>query len=54
MLTKADGAVEADETYIGGAARNMHAAKRKAKIKGTGGVGKAIVMGVLERSGSED
>src|SRR5882762_6676447 len=30
---KFSGTVEADETYIGGKARNMHYAKRKAKVK---------------------
>jgi len=43
--------VEADETYIGGKARNMHKVKRAEKITGTGGAGKAIVMGMLERGG---
>ena len=43
------GIVEADETYIGGLARNMHKDKRGKKIKGTGGSGKTIVMGMLER-----
>jgi transposase-like protein len=42
-----------DETFIGGKARNMHKAKRKAKIgdqrRGTGMVGKVAVMGLLER-----
>jgi transposase-like protein len=47
-----DGAeVEVDETFIGGKARNMHVAKRKKKITGTGGKGKAIVFGVMERGG---
>ena len=46
---KMGGTVEADETYIGGLARNMHRDKRGKKIKGTGGSGKAIVMGMLER-----
>lgn len=41
------GMVEADETFIGGAARNMHKGKRKAK--GSGTIGKAIVAGILER-----
>jgi transposase-like protein len=45
------GTVEADETYVGGHAKNMHASKRKEKIKGRGIVGKAIVQGVLERGG---
>ncbi len=43
------GEVEADETFIGGKARNMHPGKRKAK--GSGTVGKAVVMGLLERHG---
>lgn len=48
---KFEGEVEADETFIGGKARNMHADKRKQKITGTGGAGsgKAIVIGVLDR-----
>src|SRR6202050_2272403 len=44
--------VEADETFIGGLARNMHKNK-KAKITGTGGAGKAIVMGLLDRHTSK-
>lgn len=43
------GECEADESFIGGRARNMHAGKRK--VKGSGSVGKAVVMGVLERHG---
>ncbi len=43
------GTVEVDETYIGGSAKNMHRNKRE-KI-GTGGKGKAIVMGMIEREG---
>jgi len=43
------GEVEVDETFIGGKARNMHKGKRKAK--GPGMVGKAAVMGLLERNG---
>ncbi|SPE35901.1 hypothetical protein SBA6_50018 [Candidatus Sulfopaludibacter sp. SbA6] len=45
------GQVEADETYIGGKARNMHAHKRAKKIKGTDGKDKTAVMGILERGG---
>ena len=41
--------VEVDETLIGGRARNMHKAKRKRIITGTGSVGKTAVMGLLER-----
>jgi len=50
---KFSGPVEADETYIGGLARNMHFKKRetmKANEK-FGKIGKAIVMGMLERDG---
>jgi transposase-like protein len=48
---KLGGEVEADETFIGGKARNMHASKRTKKITGTGGKDKTIVMGILERGG---
>lgn len=49
------GEVEVDETYIGGKARNMHkgrkdALKRSGELT-TGGGGKTIVMGMLERGG---
>ncbi len=50
-LEKMRGEIEIDETYIGGKARNMHASKRAQKIKGTGGMGKVAVMGLLERHG---
>ncbi|MBI1815881.1 MAG: IS1595 family transposase [Deltaproteobacteria bacterium] len=43
------GPVEADETFIGGKARNMHKHIRKQRIRGTGGVGKELVMGLLDR-----
>ncbi len=48
---KLTGEVEADETYIGGKARNMHKDKKARKITGTGFVGKVAVMGLLERHG---
>lgn len=48
---KLSGHVEADETFIGGKARNMHAAKRARRITGTGGKDKTAVMGILERGG---
>lgn len=48
---KLSGQVEADETFVGGKAKNMHASKREEKIQGRGPVGKAIVMGLLERHG---
>jgi transposase-like protein len=46
---KMTGIVEADETYIGGNARNMHKSRREPDITGTGGAGKTAVMGLLER-----
>ena len=48
---KFSGEVEADETFIGGKARNMHIAQRKRRITGTGGKDKTAVMGILERGG---
>ena len=45
------GEVEADETFIGGKARNMHVGKRERRITGTGGKDKTPVMGILERGG---
>jgi transposase-like protein len=46
---KMSGEVEADETFIGGLAKNMHRHVRERKIKGTGGAGKAAVLGIVER-----
>ncbi len=48
---KLAGEIEADETYIGGKVRNMHVDKQRKRGRGTGGVGKAIVMGLLQRHG---
>ena len=48
---KLSGEVEADETYIGGKARNMHRHVRKQKITGRGQVGKTAVMGLRQRDG---
>ena len=50
-IQKLSGEVEADETFIGGKARNMHAEKRRRRITGTGGKDKTVVLGVLERGG---
>src|SRR5947208_2681375 len=50
-IEKFSGKVEADETFIGGRARNMHADK-KAHVK-AGVVGKIAVMGLLERNSPE-
>ena len=46
---KGPGDAEADETFIGGLARNMSKSRRAKTITGTGGSGKAVVMGVLRR-----
>jgi transposase-like protein len=48
-INKMTGTIEADETFIGGKARFMHAHKREEKIRGRGPMGKAIVFGMLER-----
>ncbi len=50
---KLGGEVEVDETFIGGRARFMHKDKREKKIKGTGALGKAAVVGLLERHGKD-
>lgn len=52
---KIDGEVEVDETYIGAKARNMHASKRKrlGMSQSNSMVGKAAVMGLLERHGKD-
>ena len=52
---KMGGDVEADETYIGGKARNMHAAKRKrlAVRRGRSIAGKVAVMALLDRHGKD-
>jgi transposase-like protein len=52
---KLGGEVEADETYIGGKARNMHADKRKRlNVKrGRSIAGKIAVMGLLQRHGPD-
>ena len=48
---KLTGEIEADETFIGGKARNMHVGKRQRRITGTGGKDKTAVMGIMERGG---
>lgn len=47
---KFDGPTEADTTYVGGKAANMHKSKRERVIKGRGSVGKTPVHGVLQRT----
>ena len=48
---KLDGHIEVDETFIGGKARNMHAAKRRRLgiSQSRSMIGKVAVMGLLER-----
>ena len=50
-INKLSGQIEADEAFIGGKARNMHADKRAERITDTGGKGKTAVMGILDRGG---
>ncbi len=45
------GECEADETFIGGKARNMHTNVKARRITGTGTKDKVAVMGILERGG---
>src|SRR6266513_4738397 len=55
-IEKFSGKIEADETFIGGRARNMHADKRaktRSLQKGRGYIGKVAVMGLLERNSPE-
>jgi transposase-like protein len=61
-IVKMKGQIEADESFIGGRARNMHRDKREkvkklttggSKRKVTGIVGKTAVMGLLERNAPE-
>jgi transposase-like protein len=53
---KLHGEIEADETFIGGKARNMHAAKRKRLgiSQSRSMIGKVAVMGLLERHCKDD
>lgn len=48
-IEKMKGEVEADETFIGGLSKNMHAWRRQKLNIGTGGVSKMAVAGMLER-----
>lgn len=51
---KFDGPAEADTTYIGGEAKNMHTARRERVIRGRGAIGKVAVHGVLQRGTETD
>ncbi len=48
-INKMTGEIEADETFVGGKARNMHMGKRIEKIHGRGPHGKAVVFGLIDR-----
>jgi transposase-like protein len=48
---KLGGEVEVDETFIGGKARNMHAATRDRRVTGRGGKDKTAILGIIERGG---
>ena len=50
-IKKLTGEVEVDETYIGGTAHKMNNKQRRNKARGSGSVGKAVIMGLLERKG---
>lgn len=53
-FSKFDGPAEADTTYVGGKAENMHKRRREKAIQGRGAVGKTAVHGVLQRTKDED
>lgn len=54
-IVKFKGHVEADETFIGAKARNMHPKQKARALKGHHGtVGKTAVLGLLERNAPDD
>lgn len=52
LASKLSGIVEADEVYIGGKSKNMHAKVRKEKIQGRGPVNKMPVFTLVARGGN--
>lgn len=48
---KLSGEIEVDETFVGGAAANMHAKKREKKITGRGATNKTPVQAIIQRDG---
>ncbi len=47
--SKLAGEIEADETFIGGKAKNMHKDERAKKITGRGATNKTVVAGAIQR-----
>jgi transposase-like protein/IS1 family transposase len=51
-IEKLSGTLEADETYIGGDAKNMHVKERKRRVKTAGSPAhKSAVLGMVQRQG---
>ncbi|MBU6419051.1 MAG: IS1595 family transposase, partial [Proteobacteria bacterium] len=48
------GEFEADETFIGGKAKNMSAKRRAKSIPGSGVAGKQVVMGIVRRGNGDE
>jgi len=53
-IVKMQGKVEADETFIGAKARNLHKDKRPVKQAYGGTIGKTAVLGLLQRNAPDD
>lgn len=53
-IEKMSGTIEADKTFIGGKARNMHKHVKAEKIQGRGASGKEVVLGLLDRGERKD